>query len=174
MVSKVVVYMFMGAMLVFGTANTIVAKLMDLQGFAFPYFQCASMFLGESLCLILFAIERLRNRGKEQTEAVPHRTETIPKTKLARVVKRMGKFAFAIPAFFDTLASTLMFLGLVLSAPSIYQMMRGTIIIVVAVYSVVFLKRKLFRHQYVGVAFVFAGITAVGISSVFAASVRSK
>jgi hypothetical protein len=82
----------------------------------------------------------------------------------------MGKFAFAIPALFDTLASTLMFLGLVLSAPSIYLMMRGTVIIVVAVYSVVFLKRKLFKHQYVGVSLVLFGMTCVGVSSVFAQS----
>mmetsp|Transcript_20102 Transcript_20102/g.37344 ORF Transcript_20102/g.37344 Transcript_20102/m.37344 type:complete len:401 (+) Transcript_20102:3181-4383(+) len=169
MVSKVVIYMFMGAMLFFGTANTIVAKLMDLQGFAFPYFQCASMFVGESLCLLFFAIDKWRNRNKEVV-AAPPRQESVPKTKLARVVKRMGKFAFAIPAFFDTVGSTLMFLGLVLSAPSIYQMMRGVIIIVVAVYSVIFLKRKLFKHQYFGVGLVFGGITAVGVSSVFAQS----
>ena len=59
-----------------------------------------------------------------------------------------------------------MFLGLVLSAPSVYQMIRGFIMVVVALYSILFLKLILFRHQILGVVFAFIGVCLVGLASV--------
>lgn len=49
---QITVYFFMGAMLISGTANTLIAKEMDLtksrgEKFRHPYFQAATMFLGE-------------------------------------------------------------------------------------------------------------------------------
>ena len=59
-----------------------------------------------------------------------------------------------------------MFIGLVLSAASVYQMVRGFIIVVVAIYSRLFLNRNLFRHQLAGVAITLFGVIIVGISSI--------
>ena len=45
-----------------------------------------------------------------------------------------------IPAMCDVLASTLMFIALTLVDASVYQMMRGLIVFITAVFSIIFLK----------------------------------
>ena len=160
------IYSFMIASLIFGTLNTIVGKAMDLtksngHTFNHPYFQTAGMFLGEILCLFYYFVYRKLNKQslpvQEPLTSVPPKTDCLSK---------MGKFVFIIPSFFDFTASTLSFLGLVLSAPSVYQMLRGFIMVVVALYSIIFLKIKLFRHQILGVFFAFIGVCLVGLASV--------
>lgn len=163
--SKKVLYLFMGAMLFFGTANTIAGKAMDLQEsrgkvFNHPYFQTAGMFLGEFMCLFYYWI--YLKMGKVEVDQNPLTPKPVSRT----CRQKMGKFIFIIPSFFDFSASTLMFLGLTLSAPSVYQMMRGFIMVVVALYSILFLKIKLFPHQYLGVACAFIGVCLVGLASV--------
>jgi hypothetical protein len=165
MVSKAVVYLFMGCMLVFGSANTILTKLMDLEGFSHPYLQCTGLFIGEALCLVFYLIRTLL----QTTPTVDPVVRLVPSSCLARTVHKLGKYSFVISASFNICASTLALVGLLLSAPSVYQMIRGTVIIVVAAYTKFLLKRKLFKHQYLGVALVFIGVTAVGFSGVFGA-----
>lgn len=167
---KSTLYLFMVGMLVFGTANTIVMKLADMtkargNTFTHPYFQAAIMFSGEVLCLALYGASLCwgKRRPEDSTQS------------LLLENQKFGKKVLAIPAFFDFCGSTLMFLGLALSAPSIYQMIRGSIIIVVAVYSRIFLGRRLYRHQVAGVVLTVIGVTVVGVASVFheASSARS-
>jgi len=154
----------MGLMLVFGSANTILTKLMDLEGFGHPYMQTIGLFLGDSLCLAYFFLRKL------WVDIEPKRLiKRAAKTDFQRLIHKLGKFAFIIPGTCNIIASTLACLGLLLSAPSVYQMIRGAVIIVVTVYHKVFLKRQLFRHQYLGVGLVFFGVTAVGLSGVFGA-----
>jgi len=45
-------------------------------------------------------------------------------------------------------------------------MMRGTIIVVVTFYSIIFLKRRLYRHETTGIVIIILGITIVGLASV--------
>jgi drug/metabolite transporter (DMT)-like permease len=162
---KFVLYLFMAGMLVFGTANTIAGKAMDLteskgEIFNHPYFQTAGMFFGEFFCLLYYYIYTKVSPPSSNSE--PLAAKTAPKGCL----DKMGRFVFMIPSFFDFCASSLMFLGLALSAPSVYQMMRGFIMVVVALYSIVFLKVKLFPHQLLGVTFAFIGVILVGLASV--------
>lgn len=164
MVSKGVVYLFMGCMLIFGSANTLLTKLMDLEGFSHPYMQTIGLFIGESMCMAIYLLRKLGDKSPPKPLI-----RRAPRTKVARFVHRLGIFAFVIPAFFNVAASTLALLGLLLSAPSVYQMIRGSVIIITAAYTKLFLNRQLFRHQYVGVVLVFVGVTAVGLSGVFGA-----
>jgi len=46
----------------------------------------------------------------------------------------------AIPAMCDVVASTLMFIALTLVDASVYQMMRGLIVFITALFSIIFLK----------------------------------
>ena len=173
--NKVVLYIFMGLMLILGTANTLIGKLMDLSKgnghlFNHPYFQTAMMFAGELFCLGFYYLYI-----KCSKEANAEFNTPLQGKKLNRTFReKMGKFVFAIPSFFDFCASTLMFVGLVLSAPSVYQMMRGFIMVVVALYSVFFLKIKLFKHQIVGVALAFCGVALVGVASILFAASSAK
>ena len=163
---NLVIYSLMVCMLCFGTLNTISGKAMDLivyRGHAFnhPYFQTAGMFLGETLCLFFYLIYHRLSHSQQLKEL----SESQLFTKEGCIPK-MGKLVFMISSFFDFLASSLMFLGLVLSAPSVYQMLRGFINVVVAIYTVVFLRFKLFRHQIVGIFLVFTGVSIVGLASI--------
>ena len=71
----------------------------------------------------------------------------------------------AIPACFDIIASTLMNIALTMVAASVYQMLRGIIIIITAVMSIIFLKRKLYRHHWTSMAVIFTGVFMVGTAA---------
>ena len=71
----------------------------------------------------------------------------------------------AIPAAFDIVSSSLMNVALTLIPASIYQMLRGMIIIVTATMSILFLKRKLYVHHWSSIAVIFSGVALVGVAA---------
>lgn len=95
------------------------------------------MFVGECLCLIAYGIKVLMQK-KNQDPASPN--TNLAATKGLKT--KINPLLFAIPAFCDICASTLMFFGLIFAAASVYQMMRGLIVFITAVMSVIFLGRK--------------------------------
>ncbi len=72
----------------------------------------------------------------------------------------------AIPASCDVAGSTLTFVALVLVPASVYQMMRGLIVVITAVMSIIFLGKKQYRHHWVGVFCILVGVASVGVVSV--------
>jgi drug/metabolite transporter (DMT)-like permease len=80
--------------------------------------------------------------------------------------KKFKIFLFGIPALLFLVAAGLMFVGLALSAASVYQMARASLSIFVAIYSVIFLKQKIFRHQVTGILLLLAGLIIVQTSHV--------
>lgn len=72
----------------------------------------------------------------------------------------------SIPAMCDFCATGLQFIGLLLVPASIWQMLRGGTLALVAVFSVLFLGRKLYRHHIVGIVLVVIGITIIGIAAI--------
>lgn len=70
-----------------------------------------------------------------------------------------------IPACFDIIASTLMNIALTMVDASVYQMLRGMIIIITAAMSIYFLKRKLYRHHWSSIAVIFLGVFMVGLAA---------
>lgn len=75
----------------------------------------------------------------------------------------------AIPASCDVCGSTLMFVALTMVSPSVYQMMRGLIVVITAFLSIIFLNKKLYRHHWTGVVLILSGVFIVGYVSVAAA-----
>ena len=69
-----------------------------------------------------------------------------------------------IPATADFITSMLQYTALNFIDPSIYQMLRGGIIIVIAITSVCCLNMRLVKRHYVGCAFVVIGIVIVGLN----------
>jgi drug/metabolite transporter (DMT)-like permease len=45
-------------------------------------------------------------------------------------------------------------------------MLRGMIIIVTSAFSIIFLKRKLYRHHWTSVGVIFTGVALVGVAAV--------
>jgi len=152
-------------MLITGTINTVVTKLIfgsnEAVGccgwtskgipntiphsFSHPWFSTWVMFVGELLCFIPFLISRSRKTPEEKTDN-PY------------------SYIFAIPTCCDLTASTLGNISLLWIPASIWQMMRGAIIIFSAILSAIFLRKKLLLHHWVGIIIVVAGLFLVGLS----------
>merc|ERR1719359_1854330 len=71
-----------------------------------------------------------------------------------------------VPASFDLLATGLMLYGLTLMSASIYQMLRGSMIVFSALMYKFVMKKETFSFHWVGVTFCVIGITSVGLSNV--------
>ena len=55
-----------------------------------------------------------------------------------------------------------MFIALTMVDASIYQMMRGIIVVITAILALVFLGKKQYRHHWTGIALIIAGVAEVG------------
>ncbi|KAF2400185.1 hypothetical protein EJ06DRAFT_493782, partial [Trichodelitschia bisporula] len=70
----------------------------------------------------------------------------------------------ALPACADIAGTTLMNVGLLFVAASIYQMTRGALVLFVGLFSVVFLKRRLGAYKWFALFVVVAGVALVGLA----------
>jgi drug/metabolite transporter (DMT)-like permease len=59
-----------------------------------------------------------------------------------------------------------MYVGLTMTYASVFQMLRGSVVIFTGILSVVFLKRKLYVFHWLGMICVLIGATLVGVASV--------
>jgi drug/metabolite transporter (DMT)-like permease len=121
------------------------------------------MFFGEALCFVAIVLKMIFMRDYKKSE-----NQEMAKAEAKGLQTDISMFWMLIPAACDTLTSTLQLAGLVYVPSSIYQMMRGGVIIVTAILSVCFLKRSLYSHHYFGIFLCFLGISAVGVSGYFA------
>ena len=70
----------------------------------------------------------------------------------------------ALPACCDITGTTLMNVGLLFVAASIYQMTRGALVLFVGLFSVLFLHRKLHLYQWLALCVVVTGVAIVGLA----------
>lgn len=70
----------------------------------------------------------------------------------------------AAPSCCDIAGTTLMNVGLLFVAASIYQMTRGALVLFVGLFSVLFLRRKLFLYQWSALFIVVLGVALVGLA----------
>ncbi|KAI6246423.1 hypothetical protein HI914_05434 [Erysiphe necator] len=71
---------------------------------------------------------------------------------------------FGLPAMCDICGTTLMNVGLLFVAPSIYQMTRGALVFFVGLFSVIFLRRTLYLFQWFALFAVVLGVGIVGLA----------
>jgi len=150
------------------------------------------MFLGEALCFFGFLTQRHNALKKEEMEQLeqqkniqqtdsadttvkPNITEDehvsvddkqeVEQKKNGGVHARLWQPILFIPTFLDLLGTSFGGIGLVYCAPSIWQMLRGSIIIFTGLLSWIFLKRPLKAYQIFAICFTMIGLVAVGCSS---------
>lgn len=70
----------------------------------------------------------------------------------------------ASPSSCDIAGTTLMNVGLLFVAASIYQMTRGALVLFVGLFSVLFLRRKLYLYQWTALFVVVLGVALVGLA----------
>lgn len=120
------------------------------------------MFIGEFGCLFVFLVRKWwASRKTDTDEEVP----LSPGTKLAgqtQLKTTINPLYLAIPATCDICGSTLMFVALTQCAASVYQMMRGIIVLITALLSVAFLGKKQYCHHWTSLLVIVAGVFIVG------------
>ena len=115
-----------------------------------PWFTNWAMFLGMTLCLVGFEVTRAVMKAKG---------------KPTPVTPRKLYWAILIPAMCDMIASFLMGVGLLWIPGSIWQMLRGSIIIFTAILKVTYRKKTLLPAEITGICIVVAALVVVGYSS---------
>ncbi|KAF9900975.1 hypothetical protein EC991_006698 [Linnemannia zychae] len=159
-----------------------------------PIWQTLNMFMGETLCLVaasVFAfIAEKYGRAKwaslvlddEEEEDVLAAVESdglisSPPTAHGhghghatplKKKKLEGPLVLLLwlPTLCDMTASTLMNVGLIYCAASVYQMLRGALVIFTGLLSVFFLGRRLLAYEWFALFTIVAGIATVGLASV--------
>jgi len=171
-------------MVITGSINTIstkwadITESKDIRGekteFNHPFFQAACMFFGELCCLFVFKINEFR-KGRAAAAGsnmryVAIQNEDVGESPRSDEPTQWNPVIFLLPACCDMTATSLMYIGLSWTYASIFQMLRGSVMIFTGIFSVVFLKRKLGKHQWLGMVVVLIGLTLVGVSSIMGPS----
>ncbi|KAH7135849.1 integral membrane protein [Dendryphion nanum] len=150
-----------------------------------PVLQTLQMFIGEMGCWLVIGLFSLyqrylsRRAGYEaiatddgtQTPALSEDSETTP---IANPLKPAHTdrlpltgvkiLLLALPACCDIAGTTLMNVGLLFVAASIYQMTRGALVLFVGLFSVWFLKRHLGLYKWFSLFVVVFGVAIVGVA----------
>ena len=167
--------LLVAGMIVFGSLNTIVRKAQmvtcssssfpadpslashctdpNQEPFYKPWMGNMFMFIGEAMLFAALAREN-KNRVRQELPGSSERP-ALPSMYLA------------IPASLDVLGSGLSGVSMLFISASVWQMLRGSMIIYTAVLSVVFLKRRLTAQHTTGLMLAAFGLTLVGLSAYF-------
>eukprot|EP01098_Paradermamoeba_levis_P009216 TRINITY_DN3823_c0_g1_i1.p1 TRINITY_DN3823_c0_g1~~TRINITY_DN3823_c0_g1_i1.p1 ORF type:complete len:401 (-),score=103.01 TRINITY_DN3823_c0_g1_i1:69-1271(-) len=167
-------------MLITGSINTLTKKAQfntkaegidgKVSDFNQPWFQTYVMFIGEMCCLIGLFYQR----WSERREALKQQTayDSYHPIMDANQLKQPPIFQWilVLPTLCDLAGSTLSGVGFLWIWPSVWQMLRGSIIIFTGIFSIVFLKRKLLPYHWAGMTVTTLGLALVGVSSILSAS----
>ncbi|CAG9979031.1 unnamed protein product [Clonostachys byssicola] len=193
MTSRNLIPILVGMMLLTGVCNTLLTKYQDNQcvldcdnpdvskrkHFEQPVLQSAQMFVGEMGCWLVVAIMALHRRITQKSSPTDQGYQAVnttdnggeqaadidgPPLKDDSLLKGFRITLLALPTICDTCATTLMNVGLLLVAASIYQMTRGALVLFVGILSVTILRRHLHMFQWLALVGVVAGVAVVGLA----------
>ncbi|CEG70509.1 hypothetical protein RMATCC62417_06392 [Rhizopus microsporus] len=180
-------------MLISGVCNTILNKYQDMQCvdhcddpdpkkriyFEQPLWQTLNMFVGEFAVWIVY-LYQLYEKRYQTTIAPPSSVNQLDAAALIDDVdnevqkventlpelKGIKSLLFWIPTVCDLTATTMMNVGLILTSASVYQMLRGAVVIFTGAFSYLFLNRRLRGYEWFSLVLVVLGVAIVGLSSV--------
>jgi drug/metabolite transporter (DMT)-like permease len=174
MVSSTAFYVI--GLLVFGSLNTLTTKIqfsMQSEGidgliknFQKPWFGTFSMFAGMVLVLLVHFIAVVLSR-RSRKGAVSVAESKQPSFWRASLL-------ILIPATLDLVATALCFIGLLYNSASIWQMLRGSMVIFSAIMSVLYLKRRMQAFHWFGVMTCVVAICTVGFANIMATASEVK
>ncbi|RNF11821.1 putative solute carrier family 35 member F6-like isoform X1 [Trypanosoma rangeli] len=155
------------AYIFWGTLQTLSIKWADVltatdrfqdykYGFAHPFVQAFIMFVSEGLSLVVLGVLILVKRYVRRQKIVRGDDVALP----------CNPIVWMLPAGADLGASILQNMGLMLTYASVYQMLRGAVLLFVGLLSRIWLGRRFTRVECVGMFIVAVGLTLVGLSSV--------
>ncbi|KAK6200945.1 putative UDP-galactose transporter [Scheffersomyces amazonensis] len=171
--------------LVTGAANSLFTKYQDNQcvrncsnpdvsthkNFEQPGIQTFQMFVGEFAMIFVYYLIykskygiQSRNEGYTQIGGEQNSDEAQQEQSKSSKISVFENWKLVIPAACDLFCTTLLNIGLVYTPVSIYQMTRGSVVLFVAMLSVLFLNRKITKLEWVSLFFVSLGVALVGLS----------
>ena len=126
--------------------------------FVHPFFQALGMFVGEFSCFLVYFGARFlaRLRG---LPVDPRSWTTAPRPQF-------NWFLFLLPACLDMTGTSMMYVGLLMTYASDFQMLRGSVVLFTGAISRIFMKRLLAGHHWVGMLAVVVGTLLVGLDGV--------
>ncbi|CAG8762674.1 17656_t:CDS:2, partial [Cetraspora pellucida] len=156
-----------------------------------PVWQTLNMFVGETLCFIAayFLLYWEHSQKKillptheplEVESTLTNDSETIiengsvnPPIKVdddyrgpSEEMSGWTVFLFWLPTMCDIMGTTFMNVGLIYTSASVYQMLRGAVVLFTGSFSVLFLRRRLYPYHWFSLILVVLGVSIVGMSSV--------
>jgi hypothetical protein len=159
-----------------------------------PVLQTFQMFIGEAGCWLVvggMAVYRKysgkpspdenRYRPVDTAEPADGASEATPahdngpaKDVPEDALSGARVLLLSLPAICDICGTTLMNAGLLMVAASIYQMTRGALVLFVGLFSVIFLRRKLWAYQWLSLVGVVLGVAVVGIAGAIDPDTKAK
>ncbi|KAL7805357.1 hypothetical protein V8C44DRAFT_340813 [Trichoderma aethiopicum] len=200
-VSRGTIPFLVAMMLLTGVCNTLVTKYQDKQCvrncedenpahriyFNQPVLQTAQMFVGEMGCWLVVGISAAYRRIAARRSPAERGYRAINSSRAddededdtlddgpPSVLRGYRILLLALPAICDICGTTLMNIGLLLVAASIYQMTRGALVLFVGLFSVVFLRRTLHLFQWISLVGVVLGVAVVGLAGAIWPDVKAN
>ncbi|KAL8602688.1 hypothetical protein ACOMHN_058641 [Nucella lapillus] len=149
-----------------GYPNSSANNTATVHSFDHPWFQTWIMFIGECTCLLGLYLARRRER-KQFIKEMKWAAQLGREPQTPPEHPRVFQWIFLLPTVCDLVGTSLAGIGLVYVDASVWQMLRGSIIIFAGILSKVFLKRKLYPIHWLGMMVVMGGLVLVGCSSIF-------
>lgn len=139
----------MAAFTLFGSASRILYKNISNNHFYFPLYQVFIMYIGEILLFPACIIKKLQNKTEKKLTLDSNKQTFTIKSKL--LVFSLASLLDAINVFIEDFCLESM-------NPSDFLSLKMTVIYYIIVYKFFIIKRKSFRHQWLGL-----GIFTIGI-----------
>ena len=165
-IPKSTLYLVMIICMLAGAVCTIINKIQQnvkAKGVLFEGhqpFMAFCMFLGELLCLLFYFINEKYTKIGITSELLTNRGVETKEKKEPKI------WLFIVPAFLDLLTSTLGNIGLTFLNTSVYQMLRGSIIVFSCIATIIFLRTRYYRHHFLGIFIIICGLCTVGLNAV--------
>ena len=121
-----------------------------------------NMFVGEMCCIFAYFYVRHRQRKQYGGQLSPEEKEAVAKG----LTLNYSPLWFVIPASFDIVSTTLMYIGLTSVNASVMQIINCTILVWIAVFSYIYLKRRYQPFQYIGLIILFTGVAVVTFDTI--------
>jgi drug/metabolite transporter (DMT)-like permease len=136
--------------------------------FSKPWFICLEMKFAMACCLIWHFATMKKKKNEDDIEKDISKDALLSGEEEEEPdIDPRCYWYLAGPAFLDMTQTVMGNVGLVLVSPSIYQMLKGSVIVFSALFMVKFLGAKLFRHHYASMGIIVVAIGMVGVAGLF-------
>lgn len=163
-------------LLVCGTVTAITAKLLfqlkawnkygQISKWQVPFMETALMFLGMASCIMVHIFQTCtsKKRAKDMSSMLSF-SEPFIEEQSSISEKKSIYLLVMIPTLFDLVATTFGSIGLLWVKASVYQMLRGSLMIFGAFFSIMFGMKKLRGYQWAGLLINLIALIAVAFAS---------